>query len=368
MTIQISSSKVAIAGYANYRAALAASGVAPTISITALPYTRTVAMGSITISGTTTNTPTSITWSASPSGESGTVTGDLTNWSCSVAISPNASGEGVETITFTATNSAGNDTDAVTVGFYVAGAHTWLNAQNINGTYNSGMVDSDAITTWENLGSSALDVTQSTASAKPAYRTNMVNGQPVVKGDGGDYMVAATASDWRFLHEDTQNHVYGAAKLVSGTTNITVYGTRRATVTEEGVTYYQTISNDRITRIVTNNAVATTVSQAPTAVAWPEGTQWYDFDNLHDGTLGSLESKMYINNTLITETTTTGSYSSGTGPTYPLSIFSAGANRIGAQEWFVFLIYNGSVLTSTQRAINHAVTEWALGGTLPLTA
>jgi hypothetical protein len=293
-------------------------------------------MNSITISGTATNTPTSISWSASPSGASGTVTGDLTNWSTTVAISPDASGEGVETITFVATNAAGSDTDAVTVGFYVAGAHTFLNAQNINGTYNSGMADSDAIATWENLGSSALDVAQGTGSAQPAYRTNMVGGQPVVKGDGGDYLVAATASDWRFLHEDTQNHVYGVAMLLSGTTNITIYGTRRAVTNEEGTSIYQTISTDRFARVITNNTPVSVLLQVPTASVWPEGTQWYDYDVMHDSSLGSLEGKLYVNNTLLTEGSPTAAYSSGTGPSYPLSIFGYGESRIDEQEWFVF--------------------------------
>lgn len=341
-----------------------AIGNPPVVTINAMPYARTVAMDSITISGTATESPTSITWSASPSGLSGSFTPGA-SWSGSVSI-PNG---GVETITVTATNAFGSDTDTVTVGFYVGGAHTFLNAQNIDGSYNSTLVNNDPVTTWRNLGSSALDVTQSTATAKPTYRTNFVNGQPVVKGDGGDYMVAALASDWRFLHEDTRNHVYGAAKLISGTTQIGVYGTSQVSSTNEGVVFYTTISNDRISRLIRNNTPTNIILQTPTAVAWPEGTQWYDFDNLHDGTLGSLEGKIYINNVLINEASASGSYSSGTGPFAPLTIMSsANANRIGAQEWFSFLIYNGSVLDNSQRAVNHSVTEWALGGTLPLTA
>lgn len=341
----------------------------PVITLAALPYARTVAMGAITISGTATETPDTITWTASPSGETGTVTGDLTNWSTTVAISPDAAGEGVETITFTATNSAGSDTDSVTIGFYVAGAHTFLNAQNINGNYNSGMVDNDAVVTWENLGSSGLDFTQGVVATRPTYRSSFVNGQPVVKGDGGDWLSAVTASDWRFMHEDTVNHVYGAAKLISGTTQIGVYGTRSVSIAQEGTCFYTTISNDRISRLITNASAVNSIIQTPSTVAWPEGTQWYDYDCFHDGTLGSLDGKLYINNTLIQETSPTAAYSSGTGPTSALVIMAgAGGNRIGAQEWFVFLVYNGVALNSAQRTINHAVTEWALGGALPLTA
>lgn len=54
----------------------------------------------------------------------------------------------------------------------------WFDAQNIDGTSNSSMVDGQAIGTWKNLGSlgSAGDSVQATAGNKPAFRLIAVPG------------------------------------------------------------------------------------------------------------------------------------------------------------------------------------------------
>ena len=91
---------------------------APTITIDALPYARTVTCSSYTLTGTAPGAG-AVTWSASPSGASGACTG-TTSWSCVVDVDPDATGEGVETITVA---QSGATSATATIGFYVDGEH-----------------------------------------------------------------------------------------------------------------------------------------------------------------------------------------------------------------------------------------------------
>jgi len=61
------------------------------LTINAMPYTRTVTCGSYTLTGSASGAG-AVSWSASPSGASGSCTG-TTSWSCVVSVAPDATGE-----------------------------------------------------------------------------------------------------------------------------------------------------------------------------------------------------------------------------------------------------------------------------------
>lgn len=68
----------------------------------------------------------------------------------------------------------------ITVGVTPPGSPSlWFDAQNIDGTMNSSLIDGQAIGTWKNLGSigSAGDVVQATAGNKPAFRLVAASGK-----------------------------------------------------------------------------------------------------------------------------------------------------------------------------------------------
>jgi hypothetical protein len=72
----------------------------------------------------------------------------------------------------------------------LAGLQLWLDAQDMNGNGdgNSGWSDTDAAALWVDKAGIG-NATQSTADNKPAYRTAIINGYPVVRFDGtDDYM------------------------------------------------------------------------------------------------------------------------------------------------------------------------------------
>lgn len=55
----------------------------------------------------------------------------------------------------------------------------------------TGLSDGGAVTTWTDLSGGTNSPTQAVAEAKPAYKTNILNGLPVVRGDGGDSLEAS---------------------------------------------------------------------------------------------------------------------------------------------------------------------------------
>ena len=63
----------------------------------------------------------------------------------------------------------------------IAGLVLWLKADAIGGLANT-----DPVVTWEDSSSANNDADQGTAGNRPTYRTNVINGKPVVRFDGTD--------------------------------------------------------------------------------------------------------------------------------------------------------------------------------------
>jgi len=66
-----------------------------------------------------------------------------------------------------------------------AGNVLWLKADAL------GLANNDPVTTWTDSSGLGNNVTQVVAGAKPTYKTNILNGLPVVRGDGGDHLAHA---------------------------------------------------------------------------------------------------------------------------------------------------------------------------------
>ena len=69
---------------------------------------------------------------------------------------------------------------AVTYPTDISGCKLWLKADSLS------LNDGDAVTTWTDSSGNARDATQATAGLKPIYKTNVINGQPVIRFDGTD--------------------------------------------------------------------------------------------------------------------------------------------------------------------------------------
>lgn len=347
--------------------AMRPDGAAPGVVINATPFTRTVTCtGAITLTGTAPGAG-AVSWAASPDGASGACTG-TTSWSCAVAVAPNAVGEGVETITVT----QGALTKTVDVGFYVAGAHSCFLAQSYDGAYNSGKADLDAVSTWVNLGSSALNVTQATGSAQPTYRTSIVGGQPVIRCDGGDRMQAATAADWNFMHNgadmSSESLFYGShpdpnARLFLMSTTTAVSG---------GPVGYILQIEDRIAGPFDDRVFSFMGNGGAFAVSLTSVTdnnapaQMFSLAQMTLNDTAGVDAFLYANGSQIASAS--GSAYSVADATGPLTICAgtAGASPFTG-DMFRNMVYPVE-LTTTELDINLAVDEWALGGALPVLA
>jgi hypothetical protein len=271
-------------------------------------------------------------------------------------VSPSAAGEGVETITVT---QAGGASATVDLGFYVAPAHSCFLAQSVDGSYNSTMTNLGAVATWVNLGTSALNVTQATGSAQPTYRTSIVGGQPVVRCDGGDHLAAALALDWAFVSDGTGSTIDSVsfttstslASVVSTSTSANSAGLRHQRGNTFSARYF-----------FADGATATSVTSGNNTA--PTGTFVSILSTAASADTPDLT--LYIDNASV-----------GTpvnAPTFPVTpiqplILCARSSTTAEPltgDITKVLIYPSS-LSATQRGINLAVDEWALGGTLPVT-
>jgi hypothetical protein len=265
----------------------------------------------------------------------------------------------VETITV---SQAGGASSTVDVGFYVAGAHSCFLAQSINGTYNSTLVNADAVATWVNLGSSAKNVTQATGSAQPSYRTAVVGGQPVVRCDGGDRLSATTVADWTYLSNGTDSTIEAVAFTAATAAAQVIVGTTRASLATQ-VGFRFGFSTTFRTQYILSDGASFVLSllSANNAVS----TSKFDLHTLTTAAADTPDFSGYVNGVSVISGTPA-TYSAA-APFAPLTICAADNGTLPTTgDLFRILAYS-SLLSATSRGINLAVDAWALGGTLPVT-
>ena len=64
-------------------------------------------------------------------------------------------------------------------------------------------VTGSSVTQWNDKSTNAYNVTQGTGAKQPQSGTTTLNSKNVIAFDGGDRLVAATAANWKFLHDGT---------------------------------------------------------------------------------------------------------------------------------------------------------------------
>ena len=62
----------------------------------------------------------------------------------------------------------------------------WYRADSIQG-----LADAVAVSSWKDISGNATAATQATGTAQPTFRTNVLNGKPVVRFDGGDHLASS---------------------------------------------------------------------------------------------------------------------------------------------------------------------------------
>ncbi len=143
----------------------------------------------------------------------------------------------------------------------------WLDASQI-----AGLSDGGAITTWTDASGNGRNATQAgTATLKPTYKTAILNGKPVVRFDGGDWLDVATVTTLGIAALTTGHTIFVAYKTVASSGNPFIgsnYFTPSNGINVVGFAATQ-ITNLR------GGSQSTHVATATQDTNWHIGTHWY---------------------------------------------------------------------------------------------
>jgi hypothetical protein len=93
----------------------------------------------------------------------------------------------------------------------IAGLKAWYDASDTSTISVSG----SAVTQWNDKSINGYNVSQATGTKQPQSGTTTLNGKNVITFDGGDRLVAASAADWKFLHDGSTSLVGMVIKFSS---------------------------------------------------------------------------------------------------------------------------------------------------------
>jgi hypothetical protein len=255
-----------------------------------------------------------------------------------------------------------------------AAAGGWTPAQltNVRGWYDAAdtatiTVSGTAVTQWNDKSSYGKNLTQGTAAARPTSGVTTLNGLNVITFDGGDYLGAATASDWTFLSDGTDYLVAFVAKFGVNANPDTYFGfiNTKASATDPGTDLYSDyrVGRSRMSHIVNNASEQQIVnndsSNVFTANDWFYGSLLADPNN---GTAANRSKIYYEAGSAATNNTLGGSVSAAA----PLRALEVGrySNDFGFLEGGVaeIVIAYGADATDANRLLlnDYLQTKWGL--------
>jgi hypothetical protein len=91
----------------------------------------------------------------------------------------------------------------------LSGLRVWRQADTI-----VGLADSDPVTTWGDDSGNGFSVSQATTAKKPLYRTNVLNGLPVVRFDGVDDVMSNGSVNWTHVINSAGGGIYTIMAVV----------------------------------------------------------------------------------------------------------------------------------------------------------
>jgi hypothetical protein len=317
--------------------------------------------GTYTLTGTATNV-TGITWRIG-SGSTTPCTG-TTSWSCAVTHSPTSGSDAAVTVTITATGTSNLALARQDVGFYDPSVYFFVvDATNVDGTFNSSFADGDSVTTWVDLGTGDNDVTQGSAGSKPTFRSRRAE-SPYLSFDGGDFLDAATAADWTFLHDGsdvTVEVIYAADSYATTQYLLNTNDAAAGACTTTGKGYCLRVLATTTASCSITSGSGAVVGCGTMGAVLTSGRHHLLFTTIDDDGGGGNDLLAYSDNTLRTSNTRSGSYATDGGS--PLRIGrSLGSTTQGLVGGIVAVRIRQTAASATSRAINSAVDSWRVGG------
>jgi len=133
----------------------------------------------------------------------------------------------------------------------------WLDAADTSTITAS----SGSVSQWDDKSGNGRNVTQATGSAQPTTGSTTQNGLNTLSFDGNDWLRAATASDWTFLHDGTLYLVGAVAKFGNTNNPATEYGLIGTGLTGSSgspamaLRYSDSLVNDRLGHLAVTSGV-----------------------------------------------------------------------------------------------------------------
>jgi hypothetical protein len=213
-----------------------------------------------------------------------------------------------------------------------AGNVLWLKADALV------LANNDPVTTWTDSSGSGNHFTQATAGAKPTFKTGVLNGLPVIRGDGGDHLAhsgAVTGNEqYTLLIVQKKSATAGTISFYNGNSGANGYG------------YYQDGSD---LRNVFFGGAAVKVDGAPSAT---------DFEAVVS-TWNGTTSRMWVNGTEV-ELTDPATGMAGV-PSGDTTVFGlAGTNQWNGDIAEIMLWDNNIAALSRQAAVDYVGSKYAL--------
>lgn len=208
---------------------------------------------------------------------------------------------------------------------------------------------SGAVSAWADKSSNNFDLSQATGGVRPTTGAATLNGLNVLTF-AGDYIDAASAADWKFLHDGTEHCVVAVVKFGttanpaaayglfgtngagSGNIGATGFFDDRGGIYEEGVRHM-------ITRGVGGSSVV--LNESANAFDTVPANEWGIVTILGDADngAGSGRSSIIVNRGFAIALNTATNPVSASNPTYVLSIGSTGNAVLPLTGWVAELVF-----------------------------
>jgi len=221
------------------------------------------------------------------------------------------------------------------------------------------------VSQWADKSGNGRNVTQGTAAAQPTTAAATLNGLNVLMFDGGDNLLAATASDWTFLHDGSVSTVWVVVRAGNVANPAVIYGIATTQTAVGGAAiglslyYADAFENDAAVVTVANGS-ASCIYNPSTYGALPANT-WKRVRATTDAdaTPAAARSSISVNNGSAMSNNTQTAAVSALAPSTALAIGGTNNRLVGSIAEVI--IINGTVtaqqITDTE---TYLATKWGL--------
>lgn len=224
--------------------------------------------------------------------------------------------------------------------------------------------DGDPVGQVQDQTGNGRHITQATVSAKPVWKTNQLNSLPVIRNASGDYLKAATAADWEFLHDGTQFAVYIVWKTSTANPNALyiLYDTGALASGDFGqVLFYDDRAavprNDVVASAIANDVSGNFEAEAITSDSAASSNAWHITTTKFNGTKLQLWNDAEF-----------GGFAEDTADGNPFAGNPVAALTVGARandpttfsfngDWARLMFVSGSITDANHRALQDYLAE-----------